>query len=94
MKINKQDFIGFIICLVFVIGLTFFCLGSSDPKGAERILKDSGYTQIEITGWRPFSKSKDDFYSTGFKAKSVNGAVVTGTVTKGLLFKGSTVHLD
>ena len=38
-------------------------------------------------------KAKDDAYSTGFRATSPGGEVVTGAVT-GALFKGSTIRLD
>lgn len=64
------------------------------PDDARRILTASGYTEIEITGWRPFAASQDDSVSTGFRAKSPSGQIVTGTVSGGMLFKGGTVRLD
>lgn len=67
--------------------------GCTDSKGATKTLKQHGYTEIEITGWRPFMKGEDDFYSTGFEARSMAGHKVTGAVTSGL-FKGSTIRLD
>lgn len=65
------------------------CTDSSD---ARRVLENDGYTDIEMTGYRPFMCSDDDTYKTGFKAKK-NGHVVTGAVCGGLL-KGNTIRLD
>lgn len=67
--------------------------GCSDPEGAKRVLRQQGFTEVEITGWRPFSASKGDTYSTGFRAKAPNGEPVTGAVTSGF-WKGHTVRLD
>lgn len=66
----------------------------TDSESALRVLRAQGYTKVEITGWRPFAKGKDDFYSTGFRAVAPSGEVVTGTVTSGFWFKSSTVRLD
>ena len=63
------------------------------PDDATRILRQSGYRDIEITGWRPFAKSEKDVFSTGFEATSPNGETVTGAVTSGW-FKGGTIRLD
>lgn len=78
------------ICLVVLIGLGTGCTKSGETI---RVLEQSGYSNIEITGWRPFAKSEDDFYSTGFRAKAPNGETVTGTVCSGF-FKGNTIRLD
>lgn len=66
---------------------------STRPEEAERILEQSGYKDIEITGWRPFAMATDETFSTGFRATSPSGHKVTGTVTSGF-FKGSTIRLD
>lgn len=63
------------------------------PDQATRILTQSGYTNIEITGWRPFMASDSDIFSTGFEATAPNGDTVTGAVTSGW-FKGATIRLD
>ncbi len=80
-----------------VIALFAFLLAAptacTRPDDATRILRQSGYTQIEITGWRPFAKSEKDVFSTGFQAISPNGELVTGAVTSGWL-KGGTIRLD
>lgn len=44
--------------------------GCSAPERAKRVLDNSGYTEIEITGYSPFSCGKDDTFSTGFRAKT------------------------
>ena len=82
----------FFVAILFVPVL-FMLRGCTDTVGATRVLRQQGYTDIEITGWRPLMAGKDDVYSTGFRARSVSGETVTGAVTGGL-FKGHTIRLD
>lgn len=63
------------------------------PEQSTRVLEDSGYTNIVITGWRPFMASDSDSFSTGFQATAPNGRTVSGAVTSGW-FKGHTIRLD
>lgn len=88
-------FIGLAFCGILLLGMVAIGAtgGLQKPDEATRILRQSGYTQIEITGWRPFAAGNDDTFSTGFRAKSPSGETVTGTVTSGW-FKGGTVRLD
>ena len=65
----------------------------TDPEGATRVLEASGYKDINITGYKWFNGS-DEFYNTAFVATAPNGAKITGCVTKGFWFKGSTIRLD
>jgi hypothetical protein len=81
------------ICAIGIAIAFLLPFGCTQPTEAERVLRQSGYTQIEITGWRPFAAGEDDTYSTGFKARSPSGETVTGAVTAGIL-KGSTIRLD
>ena len=71
------------VCALAIVG----CTREDDTK---RVLESSGYTNIEITGYRPFM---GETFSTGFKAKAPNGQIVTGAVTRGI-FKGNTIRLD
>jgi len=71
----------------------FVLCSCTDEKGATRVLEQSGYKEIEITGYRPFMEGEDDLYCTGFKAISPSGSTVTGAVTSGP-FKGKTIRLD
>lgn len=64
----------------------------SAPETAESALKKEGFTDIQITGYSPFSCSKDDTFSTGFRARNVQGQVVEGTVCSGLVFKNATIR--
>jgi hypothetical protein len=66
----------------------------SRPDTARQTLEDQGYTDVVITGWRPFMAGKDDGVSTGFEATSPNGKRVSGAVTGGFVFKGSTIRFD
>ena len=87
-ELLKKSSVLVIACICW-LGLT----GCTRPQQATRTLENHGYTEIQITGWRPFMAGEDDTFSTGFRAKSPGGRYVTGTVTSGLL-KGSTVRLD
>lgn len=66
--------------------------GCSDAKTARHALDAEGYTDIEITGWSPFSCSDDDTFSTGFVATNSKGKRVRGTVCSGILFKNATIR--
>ena len=80
----------FLFLLVFTVILPHGC---THPESTVRVLEEQGYTNVQITGWRPLSVDKNDIYSTGFTAISPKGNEVTGVVTSGL-FKGNTVRLD
>lgn len=67
--------------------------GCTQPSKAKRVLEAAGYTQVEITGWRPWAAGEDDTFSTGFRAVGKDGSRVTGAVTGGWL-KGSTIRVD
>lgn len=72
----------------------FSLLSCTDNNGTRDILIKSGYTPLEVGGYRWFGGNKSDFYCTNFKAISPHGDTITGYVTKGLLFKGKTIRLD
>jgi hypothetical protein len=89
ISLIEMIFCGIILFFVILIANG----GAIDPDNTKRVLSEQGYTEIEITGWRPWMKSKSDTFSTGFKAKSPSGHIVTGAVTSGFL-KGNTIRLD
>lgn len=74
------------ISLVHLIGL-------SDPKGAAKVLKDQGYTEVEIEGYTFFGCGEGDVFRTSFSGKTIAGISVSGTVCKGF-FKGATIRID
>lgn len=76
--------------IIILIGLGGGC---TQPNKARDTLEAQGYTDIEITRWRPFMAGEGDTFSTGFIATSPGGKEVTGAVTSGL-FKGKTIRLD
>ena len=63
-----------------------------DPQGATKALERAGYSHIEITGYRWLGGDRG-WYHTGFRAVSLHGDKVTGTVTSGL-GNGTSVHTD
>lgn len=84
----------FSVLVLFVCVVLAICLiPRVDSQGTIDTLEKQGYTEVEITGWRPFAASEEDLYATGFKAKSPSGQTVTGTVCSGL-FKGKTIRFD
>ena len=74
---------------ILAVGLT----GCTAPDNAQRVLSEQGYTSIEITGYRWFSCGDDYTFHTGFKAKTIAGHPVSGTVCSGVL-KGSSIKVD
>lgn len=77
--------------LMILLVLTVLC-SCTAPTAARKALDAQGFTDIEITGWAPFSCGEDDAFSTGFRARNVNGKVVQGVVCSGLIFKNSTIR--
>jgi hypothetical protein len=77
-----------------VVIITFIPKACTRPDSAAKLLTQQGYTEIKITGWRPMMAGKDESVSTGFEATSPNGQRVSGAITSGLLFKGSTIRFD
>lgn len=67
--------------------------GCDDPDTASRVLVDAGYTQVVTTGYDMFGCSKDDDFSTGFKAIGPTGRSVEGVVCSSLWAKGATIRL-
>lgn len=63
------------------------------PDQARQVLAAQGYTEIETTGYHVFGCSDNDQFSTGFRARSVNGQRVRGVVCSGFL-KGATVRVQ
>lgn len=90
MKNTIQILVVLTVVTLLAIALPYGC---ARPDEATRVLYQQGYTNIEITGWRPFAKADSDTFSTGFQAISPSGEPVTGAVCSGWL-KGATIRLD
>jgi hypothetical protein len=65
----------------------------SDANNAYKVLNQAGYSDVTVTGYAPFTCSKDDTFSTGFVAKGPTGVPVKGTVCSSLLIKNSTIRI-
>jgi hypothetical protein len=76
-----------------VIAITAVSAACTDGPGAERVLRQNGYTNVKLTGWSAFSCSEKDTFATGFEATSPSGQRVVGTVCSGWL-KGYTIRFD
>ncbi len=80
--------------ILAVCFMSVFIGGCVDQETALRVLSSNGYTNIQITGYSPFSCSEDDFNSTGFIATSPSGQKVRGAVCTGILFKNATIRFE
>lgn len=89
---SSESIKGLFIIAIIVIG--YLIIPFTDPKNAERVLSENGYTDIQITGYSFMLCGKDDVQHTGFIAKSINGSQVKGAVCSGLFIKGSTIRFD
>jgi len=78
---------------IFFLLAFLMAAGCTDQPKATKVLQDNGYTDVQITGYSPFACSDSDTFSTGFRAKSPSGVVVSGTVCSGFL-KGATIRFD
>ena len=74
-----------IIALLFVSCFT-------DPEGTISILHRKGYTNVQITSYRPFSCWKNE-QATGFIAKNPSGHYVKGCACKNI-FTGTRIKID
>lgn len=90
---SEKIFSSFAVALSALVALFLMSKGCSRPDHARKVLEDQGYTEIRITGWRPFMAGEKESHSTGFEAISPSGKEVSGAVTGGL-FKGSTIRFD
>lgn len=72
--------------------LALLLCSCSAPDRTETTLQKAGFTNIEVTGWSPFSCGGDDTFSTGFVADNVQGQRVEGVVCCGLIGKQCTVR--
>lgn len=65
----------------------------TDPEGAEKTIRHFGFKPIDVGGFCLWCHSSGDFYATNFKAVALDGDTVRGVVTRGFLFKASTIRL-
>lgn len=102
MKINNKietlkEISGVVFVLILFsvgVGMAVFApVLAVDADGATRVLQASGYKDIKITGYKWFNGTQD-YFNTGFIATAPDGTKVSGNVSRGIFFKGSTVRLD
>lgn len=77
-----------------LLGLVLSALSLSScgvEDDAIKALRAAGYSNIEITGMKPWACSADDLFRIGFQAKGLNGQPVEGVVCSAPL-KGSTIR--
>lgn len=79
--------------LILILAVAVTLTACTRPDAARRVLEQNNYSQIEITGYRFFMSSREEMYSTGFRAISPSGEPISGAVTSGF-FGGQTIRLD
>ena len=79
---------------LLVVVLVIFILtavGCTSPDRTRETLQKSGFTEIETGGYDAWACADSDTYSTHFRARNPQGAVVEGTVCCGM-WKSCTVR--
>ena len=56
--------------ILFLFAAALLLASCTNSSKTVSILTNEGYTDIQTTGYAPFSCGDDDTYSTGFKAKT------------------------
>jgi hypothetical protein len=85
---HHYDLAWLIIVCIAVAALFVVVLGTTGCTNATRTeltLRDAGYNEITITGWKPLTCSDSDQFATGFTATNPRGDKVSGTVCCGLV---------
>lgn len=78
---------------IFCLLAVFLLSGCTDSSSVKQYAEINEWDSYEVTGYRFFGCSDEDFYHTGFKATK-NDKEFTGVVCKGLFFRGATLRLD
>ena len=89
MKSVAAVFVFIAVAIAIVLIIPAAC---TDENTARRVLSENGYKNINITGYRFFNGTNDQFV-TGFEATSPSGSRVSGVVSNGWL-KGATIRFD
>jgi hypothetical protein len=77
---------------ILLIGLLLAVAACTSDDDVKKYAEMEGWDSYEVTGYRIFGCSKDDWFHTGFTAIK-NGRKFSGVVCAGPL-KGATLRLD
>ncbi len=77
---------------LFTLAAICFAIACTDDDSTRKTLQMHGFTNVQTTGYSPFTCGDNDSFSTGFRATNPSGQVVEGTVCCGLFGKGCTVR--
>ncbi len=76
--------------LILFVALTI--AGCGNETLTVETLNKAGFSDIEYTGWSPFSCGEDDQWSSSFRAINPKGKTVEGVVCCGLVLKQCTIR--
>ncbi len=79
---------------IFAVGILMMLCACTKADDVKKYSEEQGWASFNVTGYRWFGCSDDDWYQTGFSAVTKDGKKVTGVVCSGLFFKGATMRLD
>jgi len=82
------------LVLLLIALIIFFIPSCSNEEGAKKALEHRGYTHIEITGKHWWACDFGDYRNTAFKAKTITGIDVEGSVCDGLFKDGPEIKFD
>jgi len=80
-----KDLVLWLVFMAVFIVAAAALSGCTREGESRRVLESSGFTEIKITGWKPFACSKGDDFQTGFTAINTQGQLVEGVVCCGIL---------
>jgi hypothetical protein len=63
------------------------------PPNTKRVLKEAGYTEVTLTGYKPWACGSDSI-SQGFTGKNRDGYQISGVVCSGLIAKATTIRTN
>ena len=77
---------------LWLVGVVLMAGCSKAHDKVRSVLEGDGYTQIAVSGFKPFACDEKDTFSNGFVARKA-GRRVTGVVCSGWL-KGYTIRIQ
>lgn len=80
---------------LFMIACGLFIMHGNvkSPPDTKRALKEAGYTEVTLTGYKPWACGSDSI-SQGFMGKNRDGYQISGVVCSGLIAKATTIRTN
>lgn len=79
--------------VMIAAGLSIMHGNVKSPPDTKRALKEAGYTQVTLTGYKLWACGSDSI-SQGFTGKNRDGFEISGVVCSGLIAKATTIRTN